>query len=291
MAAFLLCALAIPRAFGEGGVAFGVGYLTVVVVHAGLYAQVYGRRVAMLAALNVLAALSVIAAGRVGGVAAYLLWVAAIVVQFVAPTMVDQGFPVRPRHFVERHGLLLLIALGESVVAVGIGIGDVAPDVRVFLTAVLGLGLAAALWWVYFVSDEAAAEEAMVRASPRERFTLAIRAYFFAFIPMLLGIIVAAAGVKHAVGHTAERLDQGPALALSLGVAAYLWGNVLFRQSLGTVLDRSWPRVAAGATALGTVVLGVAGTALAELVGLVAVLVVLLTYEATRQTPGAQRSP
>jgi len=115
---------------------------------------------------------------------------------------------VRPAHFVERHGLLLIVALGESVVAIGIGIGlgAVRLDLGLFAVAVLGLALAAGLWWAYFAGDEEGAERALSSAALDRRFRLANDAYFFAFIPMLLGVIVIAAGVKRSIGHAQDPL-------------------------------------------------------------------------------------
>src|SRR6266487_3821081 len=126
MAAFLVCALAIPRAFDGGGVAFGLGYLLVVLVHTGLYASVHGRTMAMwVGPFNVVAALRVTVAGLLGGPAAYALWAVAILIQFAMPyaNRSPARPDLRPAHFVERHGLLLIVARGESVVAVGIGVG------------------------------------------------------------------------------------------------------------------------------------------------------------------------
>ena len=134
---------------------------------------------------------------------------------------------------VERHGLLLIVALGESVVAVGIGLGNVRLDLGLVAAAVLGLALAAGLWWTYFTGDEQGAERALSSASGDRRFRLANNAYFYAYIPMLLGVIVIAAGVKLSIGHVAERLGSGPALALAGGVAIYLTGDVAFRRTRG----------------------------------------------------------
>ena len=104
MAAFLVCALAIPRAFDGGGVAFGLGYLLVVLVHAGLYASVHGRTMAMwVGPFNVVAALSVTVAGLLGGPAAYALWAVAILIQFAMPYVNRSPArpDLRPAHFVE----------------------------------------------------------------------------------------------------------------------------------------------------------------------------------------------
>ena len=147
MVAFLACALSIPEAFGDTEVTFGLGYLLVVVVHAGLYAETHGSAVLRFVALNIVGALSVIVAGFVEGPAAYALWLVPIVFQYLTSIFVmgsvneerRAGFDVHPEHFVERHGLLLIVAFGESVVAIGIGIGDEALDLGTLGAALLGL--------------------------------------------------------------------------------------------------------------------------------------------------------
>lgn len=290
MAAFLICALAIPSAFDGGGVAFGLGYLLVVLVHAGLYASVHGRTMAMwVGPFNLVAALSVIAAGLLDGPGAYALWVAAILVQFVMPyaNRSPARPDIQPAHFVERHGLLLLIALGESIVAIGIGAGHEALSFRLFGTVLLGLGLAAALWWSYFASDEERAERALESvAALNQRLLLAVRAYFFAYVPMLLGIIALAAGVKLSIGEVTHRLDPAPALTLAAGVALFLAGDVAFRRAL-RIRPLAY-RAAAAAVALATAVLGIYAAAAVQLVALIAVLLGMLAPEARWR--GAMRS-
>jgi low temperature requirement protein LtrA len=284
MAGFLVCALAVPRVFDGGGVAFGVGYLLVVLVHSGLYVQAYGTAALRFAPLNVVSALTLLAAGFLDGPVAYLLWLAVIVVEFVTPQVANRAatrLVVSPAHFVERHGLLLLVALGESVVAVGIGLGDVPLDLGLFAAAVLGLALAAALWWTYFVGEDERAERALAAAPAAQRLRVANNAYFYAYIPVLLGVITIAAGVKHSIGHVADPLDTASALALGGGVALYLAGDVAFRATL-----RIRPvgfRAAAALVALGTVALGVRVAAAAQLVGLVAILAVMLAAEARQR--------
>lgn len=139
MGAFLVCALAIPRAFDDGGVVFGLGFLAVVLVHSALYTRSHGRDVVWYAVPNALAALAVTAAGLFDGPRADGLWLLALVLQFVTPFLAEHGARRRggrdavvlrtqlgaldPAHFVERHGLLLIVAFGESVIAIGIGIG------------------------------------------------------------------------------------------------------------------------------------------------------------------------
>jgi low temperature requirement protein LtrA len=282
MAGFLVCALAIPEVFDGTGVAFGLGYLLVILVHLGLYAQVAGVRVvARFAPFNVIAAGIVTAAGFLDGAAAYGLWLLAIALLFVTPSIagrVGPKFTIRPGHFVERHGLLLIVAFGESVVAIGIGIGALEIDLGLFAAAVFGLALAGSLWWTYFVGDEEGGHRAMARATPAERFPLAINAFFFAFIPMLLGIIAVAAGVKLTLGHIAERLELGPALVLGGGAALFLAGDAAFRAVTG--IRPVAYRAAGVVLTLGTVPIGLAAPAGWQLVTLVAVVVGTIAAEA-----------
>jgi low temperature requirement protein LtrA len=299
MAAFFVCALAIPETFDGAGVAFGLGFLLVMLVHGGLWVQLYGAAVTVrFGAFNVLSALLVLTAGVVDGPAVYGLWGAAIVLQFVTPRIAGRAapqFPLRSAHFVERHGLLLIVALGESVVAIGIGLAGDTLDAGLFGAAVLGLGLAAALWWAYFVGDEEGAHRAMAAASVAQRFRLAINAYFFAYIPILLGVITTAAGMERSLGHAADRLDVGSALLLAGGVAVYLGGDVAFRRVMG--IRPVAYRAGAAVVALGTVMLGTAVAAAVQLVGLVVVVVAALALEAgsgrvarTRPAPGQNSS-
>lgn len=282
MAGFFVCALAVPEAFGDAGMAFGLGYLLVILVHSGLWLQVYGARVTVrFGAFNVVSALCVIAAGLLDPPGAYGLWVAAIAIEFVTPRIAGRAaprFPIRPAHFVERHGLLLIVALGESVVAIGIGISGVSLDAGVVGAAVLGLTLAAALWWTYFVTDEEGAERAMVAASEGERFSLAINGYFFAYIPILLGVIAAAAGVERSIGRATDPLDLGSAVFLAVGVAMFLLGEVSFRRVMG--IRPVGARAVAALAAAATVALGIAAAAVVQLIALVVIVVAALAAEA-----------
>jgi low temperature requirement protein LtrA len=282
MGAFLLCALAVPLAFDGGGVAFGLAYLGVVVVHIGLYSQVYERRVVLrFAPLNVLAAGVVVLAGLLDTPTAYLLWLVAIAVTFLTPMLAGQvanRFDIRAVHFVERHGLLLIVALGESVVAIGIGIETLALDAGTVAAALVGLGISAALWWAYFVHDAEVAEHVMRNADADRRFRLAINAYFYAFTLMLLGVVAIAAGVKKSIGHVGEQLEPGSAIALAVGIALYLGGGAAFRLLMG--LRPVAVRIVAAALGLATVAIGTWVSAGAQLVAISVVLVGMLLVEA-----------
>ncbi|MEV3861211.1 low temperature requirement protein A [Streptomyces sp. NPDC050095] len=303
MAAFLICALSIPHVFdphANAGVVFGLGYVLVVVVHSVLYTRSHGSDVLWYAVPNTLAALAITGAGLCTGLTSDGLWVLAIAVQFVTPRLAERG-PARrsgrapaelraqlgglhPGHFVERHGLLLIVSFGESVIAIGVGIGDLPFTVSVGTGVFLALALAGALWWTYFVRDEGGAEHRFAATPPDRRFRLAMTAYYYAFLPMLLGVAFLAAGIKKSLGHIGEHLHTGPALALSGGVALFLAGDVAFRATM-----RLFPlgfRAAAVPVVAATALLGVHVSALAQLLALVATLVIMLAAEA-RWSPSA----
>src|SRR6266567_4298487 len=178
MAGFLIMGLAIPEAFGRDGVALGIGYLIVVLIHGWLYQRV-NRNIARVAPFNLVAALLVITAGIVKGGASYGLWAAALAVQVLSPLVlpVRGRFAIQPSHFTERHGALVIIVFGESVVDIGIGAGGHAVTFSLALSAALGLALTAALWWTYFgAGDDERAERAMTLADPAARPALALAA-------------------------------------------------------------------------------------------------------------------
>ncbi|MFE6837283.1 low temperature requirement protein A [Streptomyces sp. NPDC057705] len=311
MGAFLVCALAVPTAFGAGGIAFGLGYVFVVLVHSALYTQAHGFGVLWFALPNMLCALSVLAAGFFDGPPAWGLWMLALLIQFAVPQLVqrvaasgaepaeaepvaavttvsDQLGGMSSGHLVERHGLLLIIVFGESVIAIGIGTGSLPLSVGIAGGAFLALAVASALWWMYFVRDEGRAEEVFAETPPENRFKLAMLAYYYAFLPMLLGIAAFAAGVKKTIGHLGEHLHTGPALALAGGVAVYLAGDLAFRAVLGIGPARF--RAAALVLVLATVPVGTGASGLWQLVALVVVLLGTLAAE-VRWTPGCTATP
>jgi low temperature requirement protein LtrA len=279
MAGFLIVGLAIPHAFGRDGVALGVGYLVVVLVHAWLYQRV-NRNIARVAPFNVAAALIIITAGVVKGWEAYVLWAAALAVQQVSPlfTRVRGRFEITPSHFVERHGALVIVVFGESVADIGIGAEGHAVTVWLAASAVLGLALAASLWWAYFgVDDDERAEQAMLAADPAARPALALAAYFFAYIPMLLGVVALASGVKQAIVNGGSTLPAGPCVALGCGVGLFLAGTAAFRHAL-RIGPRSW-RLGAAGVALAASAVGVMVSVAAEIALLTLIVTVALILE------------
>jgi len=276
MAAFLICALAIPDAFHETGVAFGIGYLIVILVHGAMYVRAVGWEAARFVPLNFLSAFAVIGAGAVEGSARYLLWFLAIVLHVVTSYLgTGLGFGLRVSHFVERHGLLLLVALGESIIA--IGTGGLALTLQFIVAAVMGLILSAALWWIYFARDDDVARDNMLARSAPARLRQALGAYFYAFIPMLFGIILLATGIEASIEHLTARLDTAHAFTFGGGVGLYLIGTATFRRASG-IPDITYRYIAAGLAVLS----GFIGNNLfagLQFASLILILVVLILAE------------
>ena len=251
MSAFMICALAIPHAFQDTGVIFGIGYLIVILVHGSMYVHAVGWTAARFVPMNFLSAGAIISAGLVHGSATYLLWLLAIALHVVTSFLgTGVRFGLRVSHFAERHGLLLLVALGESIVAIGAG-GAAGPvlDLRFLLAAVLGLILTAALWWIYFARDDDLARTTMLARPNSAQLRQALSGYFYAFIPMLFGIILLATGIESSIEHLTTRLDTAHAFAFGGGVGLYLIGTIIFRRASG-IAQGAYRYVAAGLAVL-----------------------------------------
>jgi len=281
MAGFLVCGLAIPHGFGPGDtgdrVALGLGYLLVVSVHGALFYRV-NRNIVRVTPFNVTSALLVIGAGFTPVPAAYLLWAVAVAAQWLSPLIAHPGgrFDIQPAHYAERTGALVIVALGESVAAVGIGAAPAGVTFQVALAAVLGLAVSAALWWTYFGDgDDERAERAMAATDRSQRASLALATYY-AHIPILLGVVTLAAGAFLTIGNPAQpHPDQ--AIAIAGGAALFLAGTAWFRRALriGPIALRL-----AGATfAVATAALGAVVSAEAQLAALLAGIVAMLVAE------------
>jgi low temperature requirement protein LtrA len=283
MAAFLVLALAIPDAFRGSGASFGIAYLAIVLIHSGLFAsstsQKITRAIFTLAPINLFSALLVLAGGIAGGTAQYVLWALGFLSEWSTPFFLQSGgFLIGPAHFVERHGLVVIIAIGESVVAVGIGAGGLPVDLGLVGVAVLGLLLSACLWWTYFGSGDAERAEAALSSAPAaDRQLLAVRGFGYWHLPILFGVIAIAATLRHAIGHSSDDLTTEQALLLGCGAALFLTGDVFFRHTLR--LGRGPWRLVAAVLALTTIPLGLGVSAAAQLGALVVVLAAALAAE------------
>jgi low temperature requirement protein LtrA len=279
MAGWLVIALAIPAAFESGGgIWIAVGLLMVVLVHGLMYLQA-ARSFGPVFIAN-LAAVAAVFAAELGpeGLWRYVFWGLATVIVWSVPIWHGQrGLNLHPAHITERHGLVVIVALGESVVAIGIGAKGLPIDADLLVAAVLGLGIAACLWWSLFVHDLPATEHALTATKDAvKRVRKVLVGLSYAFIPVLVGILVTAAGLKHAIGHATSPLDLVSTLLLSGGVAMFLLGTAGLRASMP--LPRPWERVVLAAAVLAIAPLGLVNTAL-QLGAIVIVLVAGLAIE------------
>jgi len=282
MGGWLILALAIPEAYDTTGFTFGVAYLVIVVVHAALFthaqSEVSARSFLMVGRSNLVFAIAILVAGAIGGPLQWVVWTIAAIGLWVVPALTATGvFELEPSHFVERHSLVVIIALGESVVAVGIGASGIPVDLSLIGVALLGLALVAGLWWTYF-SDEEEVERVMREADHVERGRMALQGFSYAHYALLLGIVLIAAALKKATGHPFEPASTAAALELSGGAALFLAGDIAFLWALRIEVSRA--QLYAALLAAGTVALGKVAPA-AQIAALVAILVGL----------GVSRSP
>jgi low temperature requirement protein LtrA len=287
MGGFLIIALAAPHAYESDGVVFGLGYLAVTLLHAGMFARGATlnemRAILKLAPFNLLAAVLVLVGGALGGDAQTLLWAATGVLLWLTPRLTSvEGFVVGVSHFVERHGLVVIVALGESIVVIGVGAEGLELDAGLVLVALLALALNAALWWVYF-SDETAVEEGFHAAPADRRAQLALTAFGYWHYGILLAVIAIAAGLKKAVGHPYDPLEDWIAIGLGLGTALYLLCDLGFRRTFGIPGNR-W-RAGAAVASAATAFLGTAVAGVAQVGALAAILALALLAGGTKREP------
>jgi low temperature requirement protein LtrA len=192
----------------------------------------------------------------------------------------SKGWKLVPGHFAERHGLIIIIALGESIVAIGVGASG-GVDAGVVTAATLGMAVAAALWWLYFDVVALVAERRLSQAAVgREQNEMARDSYSYLHFPMVAGIVLLALGLKTTLAHVGDPLDLVPAAALLGGAAVYLLAHVSFRLRNLHTLNKQ--RLVCAVLLLALIPVGVAMPALATLAVLAGVLTVLIAYEAVR---------
>jgi low temperature requirement protein LtrA len=291
MGGFLVIALAVPDAYGGDGLVFGLGYLAVVLLHGSMYVK--GTSASEVAAIlrivpfNLVAAGLVLVGGGLGGDAQWITWLGAATLLWVTPWLTTvEGFVVAPAHFVERHGLVVIVALGESIVVIGAGAAGLELDAGLILVALLSLALSASLWWTYF-SDEEAVEPAMLAASPERRAQLALWGFGYWHYGLILGVVAVAAGLKKAIGDPYDPLDAWIALELASGAALFVACDVGFRRTLG--VPRSAIRLVAAVAALLTIPVGSELSAAAQVGALAAIMAGALVAEASRRPSRSER--
>ena len=287
MAGLLVAALCVPEVFDETGLLFACAYAVVRAAHIALFVVAsrddpgLRRSTTGLGVSTAIAAGVLIAASFTDGTLQGGLWAVALVLDMGGPLLAEvEGWKLQPAHFAERHGLILIIALGESIVAIGVG-AEAAVDAGVVVAAVLGTIVAAALWWLYFDVVALVAARRLSRAEPgREQNSVARDSYSLLHFPMVAGIVLLALGMKKTLAHVEDPLKLVPTVALLGGTAVYLLAHVAFRwRNIHTFnVHRSLTAV----LLVALVPLGVELPALALLAILAAVLVALVTYETRR---------
>ena len=295
MGAMLVVALATPGAFTDDGVLWGLGYLAVRLLHAALFAlaarndPALGRAVlSLVASLIPGAGLIILASTAFEGSMRDLLWVAAVVLDYgIVLGIGAEGWHVHAKHFSERFALVILIALGESIVAIGVGAEAVELDAPVVLAALLAVGIACALWWAYFDVVAVVAEERFSAATGGDQVRMARDSYALLHLPMIAGIVLFALGVKKVVEHTGDPLKAMPAVCLCGGLAMYFLAHVGFRlRNVGSI---SWPRLVAAAACLALIPVATSAGGIATLAALLAVTVLLIAYEVVRYADARAR--
>jgi low temperature requirement protein LtrA len=236
MAALLIVSLCVPEAFGELGLVFALAYGLVRTAHIGLFMLASpeddGLRhsVIGLAFSTTIAVVLLAMASFFDGFAQGALWALAIFLDMGGPYFFgSEGWKLVPGHFAERHGLIVIIALGESIVAIGIGAAG-ALTFGIGTAAVLGVALAAAMWWIYFDVVAIVSARRLIEAEPGQvQNEMARDSYSYLHLLMVSGTVLVALGLKKTIGHFDEHLDLVLAFALLGGVAIYLIGHVAFR--------------------------------------------------------------
>jgi low temperature requirement protein LtrA len=287
MGAMFFVALAVPGAFRGDAVLFGCAYLLVRLLHLVLSAIVArgdpDRRGALLrfAPTAIVGASLLVVAGFLEGDARIAVWVVALAIDYLGPVVIGMGggWWVAAEHFAERHGLIILIALGESIVAIGLGVG---PDLEmgVLVAAALGIVLVSALWWLYFDVAAIFARRRLMETSGVARARLARDSYGYLHLPMVAGVVLFAFGIEATLHDVGETLDTVPAVALCGGTALYLLGHIAFLFRTTRYLFRR--RTIGAAVLLALVPAAVAIPALAALALVSAVCALVVAYEVIR---------
>jgi low temperature requirement protein LtrA len=278
-------ALAVPGVFGDDAVLFGIAYLLVRLLHLVLSAIVVRddpeRRDALLrfAPTAIAGPLLLVLAGFLEGDARIAVWLVALAIDYLGPVVigVGRGWQVASEHFAERHALIILIALGESLISIGVGAG-LELDPGVLLAAALGIVVLSALWWLYFDVAAIFGRRRLMQARGLELHRLALHAYSYLHLPIVAGIVLFALGLEETLHHVGEPLATVPAVALCGGAALYVLAEIAF---LVRTTGRIFRRRTIGAVVLAALIPAAATIpALAALALVSAVCSLLVAYEA-----------
>jgi low temperature requirement protein LtrA len=288
MAGLLVVALCVPGAFSDSALLFACAYAVVRLAQVallllagrddpGLHHSAAGLLVSTAVGTSIL-----VAASFTDGALQGALWGLALALDMGGPLVIDSsGWRLVPGHFAERHGLIIIIALGESIVAIGVGAEALEVDAGLVAASALGIVLAGALWWLYFDVVALVAERRLSNAAEgRERNEVARDSYSYLHLPMVAGIVLVALGLKKTLEHVEDPLKLVPAAAMLGGTALYLLAHVAFRWR--NVHRFSWQRLICAIALVALLPLAVEIPSLATLAIVGAALTAVIVYEAIR---------
>ena len=287
MAGLLVAALCVPDVFDDTALLFACAYGVVRAAHIGLFLVAsrddpgLRRSTTGLGCSTALGVGLLVVASFADGTLQGALWALALTLDMGGPLLMGQdGWRLMASHFAERHGLILIIALGESIVAIGVGASE-SVDAGIVAAAVIGTVVAAALWWLYFDVVALVAERRLSRAAPgREQNCIARDSYSILHFPMVAGIVLVALGMKKTLEHVEDPLKLVPAVALLGGAAVYLVAHAAFRWR--NIHRISVQRLVTAAVLVALLPLAVELPSLATLGILAAALSALVAYEVVR---------
>jgi low temperature requirement protein LtrA len=301
MGAMFVGAITIPEAFDDlpgglpGPMVFAFCYFGVRAVHIGLFwvvsrddpalrGQVLRFLPSMLGGTVLL-----LVAAQTSGTTQTLLWLAALLADYLGTFLGGSNWRLGSAgHFAERHGLIIIVALGESVVSIGIGVAELPVSWPIVVGSLLGLAVVSALWWAYFDVTALLAEHALAAATGARRIRLARGGYTFLHLPMVIGIIMGALGLKKALEYSgdeehhtlADPLYGVPLVALYGGAALYLLAHVWFKRYLTGRLNVE--RLVLAVALVAITPLMALTPAIASLAVLAVLLVALVAWETHR---------
>jgi low temperature requirement protein LtrA len=294
MASLLIVGICVPEAFNTLALEFALAYGAVRAAHITLFMLASRDDPALrqstwgLAIGTAIGVALLLAASFLDGLAQAAVWSLALLLDMGEPFLFGaEGWKLIPGHFAERHGLIIIIALGESIVAIGVG-AEAHLTAGIAAAAVLGVTLAAALWWIYFDVVAIVSARRLARAPEgRERNELARDSYSYLHFVMVAGIVLVALGLKKTLGHVDDPLHAVPAFALLGGVSLYLLGHVAFRFRHVQTINRQRFGVALVLFAL--IPVAVHLPALASLAVVTALLCAMIVYETISYGEGRER--
>jgi len=288
MFAMLVVGLAAPAAFGEYALLFGAAYFAVRLLHVLLYlfttrgnSDVFGAVLRLTPGMLAAAALILLAGFMSSGPLRVAAWALAIIIDFGTPLVVGtSGWKVDPHHFAERHGLIIIIALGESVVALGVSAAGEQLSTGVVTAAALGVAVVCAMWWLYFDVVALVAERKFDSLTGRKQTDMARDSYSYIHLFMVFGIVLVALGLKKTLLDIEAPLKVIVSVALFGGMALYLLAHVAFRlRNIGTL---NVQRLVVSVLLIALIPVGALLPSLTSLLILAGVLVALVTYEVLR---------